>query len=128
MYPRSALKLGSTQVTMLSLRAWGFDYPPCTSFQPYALVLDERTGTGKRVRRGLPRARWSFAELTPTQMEVFDSLLHEKGSYPVYVTTLEDDGETYATYYVLMHVTERTWSSGWKWTDVTIEFTRMEAV
>lgn len=121
-YPRSRLKING-----VSLRDLGFDYPPRTHFQPYAVILDEPTGSGEYVRRGKPRARWTFAELTSAQMETLRGFLQGEESYPVYVTTLKDDG-TYATYYGLMRIAGKTWSSGEKWTDVVVEFTRLEEV
>lgn len=107
-----------------TLRDLGLEYPPKTTFQPYAVVLDDRTGSGKRVRRGFPRATWSFAVLTPAEMEVFTDLLDDAESVQVYVKTLRRDA-TYGVYVALMHITERAWGTNWQWDDVVVQFTRM---
>lgn len=122
------LKIGSTQETLITLRSLGFDYSPRTHYQPYARLLDPPTGSGRCVRRGKPRARWTFAGLTNALMSVLADYLGDSETAWVYVTTLENDGATYSTFHALMRIAERTWASGEEWIDISIEFTRLEAV
>ena len=121
------LKIGSTQGGMSTLRSLQFRYAPRTRYQPYARLLDDPTGDGNYVRRGFPRAWWSFAFLTPTEMAVFQNLLGDDETVAVYINTLKDD-ETYSDFSALMRIAEKTWASNWRWEEVVIEFTRLQEV
>lgn len=129
------LRIGATQEAMATLRSLGFDYAPRTRYQPYARLLDDPTGEGKRVRRGLPRAWWTFEVLTGTELMHFTDLLDDEESAPVYVTTMTDRKPSseygagqYADFLVLMRIAEKTEATHMRWENVVIEFTRLEEV
>ena len=127
------LRLGADQESMATLRALGFDCPPTTRYQPYARLLDEPSGVGKRIRRGFARAWWTFAILEVPLYEGFKNILNGKEVATAYITTLEDTEMTseetvgtYTDFSVLMRIAEKTWATNERWEDVVVEFTRLQ--
>jgi hypothetical protein len=130
--PKYSYAIGSDPEDMTNVEALESDRiavpPRGLAVEPYSVYRTAASGTV--YGDGYPQTKWVFDTV---DQGFLDSLLSyiSGASGQVYITTRDDDGD-YTTYRAIMHRPrvhqEMSPAYGDNWHDVTIRFTRLEAV